>query len=49
MKPSIATFQKGNIYWICTQQYTYYNVLSLNRSAGTYGWYYCWYDGEQVH
>ena len=30
---SIATFQKG-IYWICTQQYTYYgNVLSLNRSA----------------
>ena len=30
---SIATFQKG-IYWICTQQYTYYgDVLSLNRSA----------------
>lgn len=30
---SIGTFQKG-IYWICTQQYTYYgDVLSLNRSA----------------
>lgn len=30
---SIATFQK-NIYWICTQQYTYGGtVLSLNRSA----------------
>lgn len=30
---SVATFQK-NIYWICTQQYTYYGeVLSLNRSA----------------
>lgn len=30
---SVATFQK-NIYWICTQQYTYNGeVLSLNRSA----------------
>lgn len=30
---SVATFQK-NIYWICTQQYTYYGeTLSLNRSA----------------
>ena len=30
---SIATFQK-NIYWMCTQQYTYYGeLLSLNRSA----------------
>lgn len=30
---SVATFQK-NLYWICTQQLTYYGeVLSLNRSA----------------
>ena len=30
---SVATFQK-NLYWLCTQQYTYYGeVLSLNRSA----------------
>lgn len=30
---SIATFQK-NVYWICTQQYTYGGeLLSLNRSA----------------
>lgn len=30
---SIATFNK-NIYWMCTQQYTYYGeLLDLNRSA----------------
>ena len=30
---SIATYQK-NLYWLCTQQYTYYGeLLSLNRSA----------------
>ena len=33
---SIATFNK-NIYWMCTQQYTYYGeLLDLNRSAALF-------------